>query len=188
MSKSQLEARTYGVGELITQRKLLAVPSHQRSYAWEVEEVEQFLTDIKNAVELDANDYFVGLVVLQGPRARTWEILDGQQRLATSTMVYSAIRNWLSERNLDQDARQIEDEFIGVRQLGGEFSPRLQMNVDNRPEFNTYVVAKAPIEEAKRRLRDYRRGSSNHRLIEAAVNRNCIIVTAPSAMTICRYR
>lgn len=168
-NKSQLEARTYGIGELITQRKLFAVPGHQRSYAWGVEEVDQFLTDVANAIDQQSQDYFVGLIVLRGPLQRTWEILDGQQRLATTTMVYSSIRNWLSERSLDQDAKQIETEFIGVRQLGGRFSPRLQMNVDNRGDFDKYVVDKAPLEEMQRRHRELKRGSSNARLLEAAI-------------------
>lgn len=169
MSKSQLEARIYGLGELITQRKLFAVPSHQRSYAWEIEEVEQFLTDIDYAIQTDASDYFVGLVVLQGPKVRTWEILDGQQRLTTSSMVYAAIRNWLSERGMDQDANQIENEFVGVRQLGGEFTPRLRMNIENRQDFESYVVRKIPLPDAKLRLRELKKGSSNYRLIEAAI-------------------
>lgn len=166
MARSQLDARTFGIGELITQRKLFAVPPHQRSYAWGAEQVEQFLDDIQRAIQDGAQDYFIGLVVLQGSSTGTWEILDGQQRLATTTMIYSGIRNWLSERNLDPDANQIEGEYIGVRQLGGKFSPRLRMNVDNREDFDTYIVRKVPFDQVRQRQRGLRRASSNAKLLE----------------------
>jgi uncharacterized protein with ParB-like and HNH nuclease domain len=94
MNKSQLDASTFGVGELITQRKLFAVPEHQRNFSWETEQVEQFVTDIEHALRENAPDYFIGLIVLQGPLDGVWTILDGQQRLATTTMIYSASRKW----------------------------------------------------------------------------------------------
>lgn len=112
MNKSQLDANTYGVGELITQRKLFAVPEHQRSYSWTTEQVDQLLTDVSDAFTKDAAEYFIGLIVLRGPIEGTWQILDGQQRLATTTMVYSAIREWLRARGLNDDARQIETESL----------------------------------------------------------------------------
>src|SRR5262249_18387192 len=131
MNKSQLDANTFGVGELITQRKLFAVPQHQRNFSWGSEEVEQYLSDISNALTSKAPDYFIGLIVLQGHIGNAWQILDGQQRLATTIMAYSAIREWLRSRDYSDDASQIEKEFIGVRQLGGEYMPRLQLNKDN---------------------------------------------------------
>jgi len=99
MKTSQLEASTYGIGQLITQRKQFAVPEHQRSFAWTTEEVGDYLTDISQALAKDAADYFIGLIVLLGPVETVWQILDGQQRLATATMLYAAIREWLQARN-----------------------------------------------------------------------------------------
>src|SRR4051812_18239930 len=92
-----MEAHTQGIGELIEHRRLFRVPDHQRDYAWSAEDdVEQFLDDITRALLEGAPDYFLGLIVLVNPREdRVCEILDGQQRLATATMMYAAIRDWL---------------------------------------------------------------------------------------------
>lgn len=169
MEKSYLEANTYGVGQLITQRKLLRVPEHQRDFAWEKEDVESFFRDITSALNRDDPDYFIGLIVLLGPHEGTWQILDGQQRLATTIMIYSAIRNWLASRNYDDDSNQIENEFIGVRHLGGKYSSRLTMNESNRDTFVELVVQKSPDEEIRKRIIGLPKFSSNLMLTEAVL-------------------
>jgi hypothetical protein len=168
MKASQLEANIYGLGQLIAQRKMFAVPEHQRSFAWTTEEVEEFLTDVSVALAKDSPDYFIGLIVLLGPVNTVWQILDGQQRLATATMLYAAIREWLQARSHEADAKQIQDEFIAVRQLGGKLVPRLQLNVENREVFKRNVVAANAIEAIQQSLKEEPRHSSNYRLLEAA--------------------
>jgi len=169
LQKSQLRANIYGIGQLITQRKLFAVPEHQRSFSWTTEEIEQFLSDISNAIERKANDYFVGLVVMQGLKSNAWTVLDGQQRLATTTMIYAAMRSWLLQNDLEQDAKQIESEYIGVRQLGGKYSSRLKLNTENREIFDTCVVGHKDITELKAIRNDLKKKSSNWRLVDGAI-------------------
>jgi hypothetical protein len=168
MESSYLESKTFGIGQLITQRKLFKVPEHQRNFSWELSNVSQFFEDVARAIEDKDPDYFVGLIVLMGPREGTWLILDGQQRLATVTMLYSAIRYWLGNREqYMNDAQQIESEFIGVRQLGGNYFPRLTLNVENQSTFLHMVVERFPSEELQKRLKEAPKGSSNRALIEA---------------------
>jgi uncharacterized protein with ParB-like and HNH nuclease domain len=169
MLKSELDAKTFGVGELITQRKLFVVPEHQRNFSWSVEEIEQYIGDVAEAFGRGASDYFIGLIVLQGPIEGAWHILDGQQRLATTTMLYSAIREWLSGRKLEADARQIETEFIGVRRLGGNYNPRLRLNTDNREIFEKFVTSTVATDDLRKQLPRTPRRSSNHRLLEGAL-------------------
>jgi len=169
MEQSYLEANTYGVGQLITQRKLLRVPEHQRDFAWEEEDVESFFRDITSALNRNDPDYFIGLIVLLGPHEGTWQILDGQQRLATTIMIYSAIRNWLASRDYDADSTQIENEFIGVRHLGGKYSSRLTMNESNRDTFLELVVQKSPDDEIRSRMIGLSKFSSNLMLMQAAL-------------------
>jgi len=169
MESSYLDSKTFGIGQLITQRKLFKVPEHQRNFSWELSNVNQFFEDVTKAMEDKDPDYFVGLIVLMGPREGVWHILDGQQRLATVTMLYSAIRYWLGNREqYKTDAQQIESEFIGVRQLGGNYYPRLTLNVENQNAFLEMVVQRFPTEELQKRLKEAAKGSSNRALIEAA--------------------
>lgn len=169
MKTSQLDANTYGVGQLITQRKQFAVPEHQRSFAWTTEEVGDYLTDISDALAKDAPDYFIGLIVLLGPLETVWQILDGQQRLATTTMLYAAIREWLDAHNHKADAKQTQDEFIAVRQLGGTLVPRVKLNIENRKIFNDYVVGSNTEDAIRQELSRHPKHSSNYRLLEASL-------------------
>ncbi|EEF59977.1 DUF262 domain-containing protein [Pedosphaera parvula] len=168
MLKSRLEANTYGIGALITQRKLFCVPEHQRNFAWTTEEVERYLEDVQQAVERSEEEYFIGLVVLMGPLDNVWQVLDGQQRLATTTMIYAAIREWLLAREFKEDADQIESEFMGVRQLGGKYTPRLRLNSENRQIFEEFVIKPVSNSEIQKELKTWPKRSSNHDLLEAS--------------------
>jgi uncharacterized protein with ParB-like and HNH nuclease domain len=167
MQQSQIAAKIYGIGELITQRKHFTVPEHQRNFSWRIDEVEQYLSDLDKAFAKDAPDYFIGLIVFQGLIDNSWLVLDGQQRLATTTMIFSAIREWLLSRNYKDDANQIEKEFIGVRQLGGLYTPRLKLNNDNQQIFNQFIVDSSPISDISQELKKWTRNSTNRLLLEA---------------------
>ena len=129
MNTSFMEADTQGIGEFIQHRRFFRVPDHQRDFAWTDEEVEQFINDVIGALQGSAEDYFLGLVVVVEPEDDdVWEILDGQQRLATTTMVYAAIREWLHSSGFEEDAIKLQDDFIGSRELGEtEAVPRLTL-------------------------------------------------------------
>jgi hypothetical protein len=168
----QMQAQTQGIGQLIAHRQLLRVPDHQRDYAWRADdEVEQFLDDVIRELRAE-QDYFLGLIVLLSPREdNTWEILDGQQRLATTTMIYAAIREWLHASGLAEDAHTVQNDYIGVRTLGqARDRPRLTLNINDREAFQTLVVYR----EANEQMLQSRRAaagrhSSQRRLIDAVL-------------------
>lgn len=137
-----MKADTQGIGEFIQHRRFFRVPDHQRDFAWTDEEVEQFIDDVISALQSGAEDYFLGLVVVVEPTGDdVWEILDGQQRLATTTMVYAAIREWLHSAGFENDGFKLQEDFIGARELGGaEIFPRLTLNINNRAAFRGFVV------------------------------------------------
>lgn len=169
MYSSQLRATIYGIGQLITQRRLFSVPHHQRSFSWSTEEVEQFLSDISNAVERGANDYFIGLIVMQGLTDNSWVILDGQQRLTTATMIYAAMRHWLITNRFEQDADQLSNEYIGVRKLGSTYTSRLRLNTENKEVFDRYIVEDRPTNDLLTQRDSYKKKSSNWLLLDAAI-------------------
>ena len=165
-----LQATTQGIGEFIQHRLFLHVPRHQRDFAWSDDEVEQFLDDIIAAQQSSAPDYFLGLVVVVDVEDRQgWEILDGQQRLATTTMVYAAIRDWLHSAGFHEDAIQLQNSHIGHRQLGEEDGkPRLTLNVTNQTAFRECVIKGKNDQQLKEEYKSAQRYSS-HRLLIGAV-------------------
>jgi uncharacterized protein with ParB-like and HNH nuclease domain len=74
------------------------VPSYQRDYSWTEEEIDQLWADLVVAFESRTN-YFVGTLVLNsepGGAAKEdghFDIVDGQQRLSTLSIIFCIIRN-----------------------------------------------------------------------------------------------
>lgn len=172
MPDSYMDARTQGIGELIEQRQLFRVPDHQRDFAWaHDDEVATFLDDVERALRDGAPEYFLGLIVLVKPReGGLWEVLDGQQRLATTTMVYAGIREWLHAAGLSSEGIKVQDRFIGMSALGErEDRARLTLNVNDRKAFHDLVVNRCNDDTLRLRRDAAGRNSSVRRLIEAAL-------------------
>ncbi len=149
MENTVFNASTYGIGQFLAQKKRLEVPLHQRNYSWGSSEVNQFLEDIFIAVDENYSSYFLGSVVITQPNEGNWGILDGQQRLTTASIVYSAIRWILKNSGNEIDAEQIEREFLGVRNFGGEYSARLLLNSENRIVYSAIVVDECTDDDLK---------------------------------------
>ena len=167
-----MESHTRGIGDLIQQKRSLQVPDHQRDFAWRHdEEVEQFFGDVVQAIESGADDYFLGLIVLVRPDGDGQSsILDGQQRLATTTMIYSAIRTWLNARGMTADINTIQSDYIGVRALGqADHRPRLTLNINNRDSFQVLVVNECADSDLATRLAAADRHSSERKLIAGII-------------------
>lgn len=124
MSNGITEAPAAGIGKLIMDNRF-AVPNHQRDYSWTDDEVRQLFDDIETALEKDSSVYFLGLMVfLNAPRGQLI-VLDGQQRLATAVIVFSAIRAWfLQYTEYQPDAAKIQEWFIGRSELGAKLLSR----------------------------------------------------------------
>src|SRR5829696_5223939 len=94
-----------GIGKLLQQGRLL-VPPNQRSYAWREKHVRYLLQDLNEAVyKGDGAAYFLGTIVLIQKSTETPAIVDGQQRLATTTILLARIRDELLNLNREQSGR-----------------------------------------------------------------------------------
>jgi len=85
------------------------VPKYQREYAWRREEVEELLNDLLENQE----GYFLGTMLCVNKTTDTLEenileIIDGQQRLTTISLLYAAIYKRYSEMDKDDDEFKAE--------------------------------------------------------------------------------
>jgi uncharacterized protein with ParB-like and HNH nuclease domain len=173
MAKQQMVSETRGIGQLLNERRYFEVPPHQRDFAWPLGSVEQYLEDIVGAMTESDSDYFLGLIVLvdtEDAASKRYEILDGQQRLATTTMIYAAIRQWLRDNGLDNEAAKIQNDFIGISEIGeDEDEPRIVLNINNRKLFQEIVVNPCADKILETKLSGEGRHTSTRKLIEAAL-------------------
>ncbi|MBM3498440.1 MAG: DUF262 domain-containing protein [Armatimonadetes bacterium] len=71
----------------------LHVPLNQREYSWEEEHVRELFDDLDHAMEAGQASYFLGTIVFTTGDGGITEVSDGQQRLATTTILLAAIRD-----------------------------------------------------------------------------------------------
>ena len=128
-----IQASEKPLGKVFSDEYRFEVPRYQRPYAWEEEQVDELLDDLLAAMERDPDaPYFLGSIVLikdENPRS---QIVDGQQRLTTLTMLMCVLRDLASpesKSNFDHIIVQkgkpilgIEDEYrVTLRELDRDF-------------------------------------------------------------------
>lgn len=86
-----------------------AVPQFQREYAWEAEDVEEFWTDLRRGLEDES--YFLGLVILTGT-GKQKDVVDGQQRLLTLTLLASALYHEAIAADRRALAERLQSTFL----------------------------------------------------------------------------
>lgn len=93
--------------------RYFSVPRYQRSYAWAADEVSDFWNDMQVSIA-DGGDYFLGNIVLTAVEEgdASHQIIDGQQRIATTTILNAAIRDVYSEEGDAEAAAAIQQEMI----------------------------------------------------------------------------
>jgi Protein of unknown function DUF262/Protein of unknown function (DUF1524) len=130
--KGSIEYAHHGIGEAL-KRSTYAVPVNQRNYAWEEPEITALLSDFTNAINVGRPAYFLGTIVLTRSGEKSPSIADGQQRLATITILLAAIRDWFFLEGEEEDSTSIETDFLRKfdRDVRG-YTPTLTLNsVDN---------------------------------------------------------
>lgn len=169
MAASRYQFENRGIGSLLREGRL-SVPPNQRSYAWEDRHVQNLLQDLNEAITNDDEEYFLGTVVLIGPPKAVPSVGDGQQRLATVTILISRIRDRLFQLKRDAGAREIDNQFLrNVDMETEEKVPRLSLNLEDNDYFNNNILS-SPVDEefnAEARQRDAVR-PSNKRLCRAS--------------------
>lgn len=141
-ASSETALELSGVGAQL-QNYRTAVPPNQRSFKWTTEHVEELLGDIEEAMSDDADEHFVGTMVMKdGDPAHA--VLDGQQRLATISLLVSALANGLEELGEEKRADGIRRDYLVRYDVDAdEDLPRLRLNAEDDPFFRACIAGTA---------------------------------------------
>ncbi|MBL8531210.1 MAG: DUF262 domain-containing protein [Hyphomonadaceae bacterium] len=93
-----LSSQVMNVAAVLTRKAGLKVPRYQRPYTWGEREVRELIQDLHRAFTRRATFYFIGTIVLVKNNRGQLEVSDGQQRLATLTMIIAYVRDRLPGR------------------------------------------------------------------------------------------
>jgi hypothetical protein len=143
--KPQIVPSQVGISAILKNYRL-KVPPHQREYRWTTKHVERLFEDIQQAQNTDQPQYFLGTIVTIPDEDGTLEIVDGQQRLATITILLSAFRQYLEpiEKKLSDSLGAFLAEYDRKQKSD---IPKLTLNLLDNEFFRRMLEAKPPYAE-----------------------------------------
>lgn len=156
----QIGFEQLGIGGVIRKYRL-AVPLHQREYSWTDKEVTALFHDINKAISDVQPVYFLGSIVTIPKEGTALEVVDGQQRLATTAILLAAIRDYLKPSVSDSlIVTDIEAGFLTtVDRKARDTVSKLTLNSSDHNYFQNRIL-KADI--------DFKDSAVSHRLINEA--------------------
>lgn len=158
-----IQAPYIGIATVLTRYERLFVPKNQREYAWQEKHVTELFTDLKKA--MPAGSYFLGTIVLTTSRGKQYEIADGQQRLATVSILVSAIRDYFEEHGQPLLVQDLNHYLYTVDTHANQEVPRLTLNVQDRGFFAQRIL---PSKIQKSAVRAIEPEKPSHHLIAQA--------------------
>jgi Protein of unknown function DUF262/Protein of unknown function (DUF1524) len=140
----------------------LIVPLNQRPYAWQDDDVEKLFQDLAKAVETKPI-YFLGTVMFTQGGTDT-EVADGQQRLATISILIAAIRDYLVELGDLKGAIAYQSDFlIKYDPPTGLYKTKLRLNAQDNQFFHDSILL-----PAAERKKDSKGPYTSHTLMSEA--------------------
>ena len=139
---SSIDFRHVGLGALLSEGRL-RVPINQREYSWEDYHARALCSDFSDAIRNGKDSYFLGTVVLTSLENGALEVVDGQQRLATTTMLLAAIRDIFSARSETRLVTSIENDYLfRIDPDTEQETPKLTLNLKDNAFFIEYILRK----------------------------------------------
>lgn len=116
---SEIKASQQNLNHVFSNAYFFEIPTYQRPYSWETEQVGELLDDLLNAMERnDQEPYFLGSIVLiKDEMDSNSEVIDGQQRLTTLSMLFCVLRDLAKgdiQGALDARIREAGDSLLGT--------------------------------------------------------------------------
>lgn len=141
MAKSEINFEQKGIGAILSHNRLV-VPLNQREYSWERDHAQELFQDFSNALTKNEGSYFLGTIVLTKAGGEHPEVSDGQQRLATTSILIAAIRDYFFQQNDFIRANAIADKYLRTIDLKTtDTVPKLRLNVDDQEFFRKLIIS-----------------------------------------------
>ncbi|MGL2576155.1 DUF262 domain-containing protein [Helicobacter pylori] len=115
---AKIESDDLNLRDILKDELYYQIPIYQRPYQWTEENCEKLLDDLFFNYEDDReSDYFCGSLVLilisEDPKkAKTYDIVDGQQRLSTFILLAKVLATLYSERLTEESKDYLQESLI----------------------------------------------------------------------------
>lgn len=165
-----LDTETVTLNDILSNGKRYQVPDFQRDYSWQEEHWDDLWADIL-MVRDDKNPvHYMGAIVLQDFGSKRFGLIDGQQRLATLSLVALAVISRLGDLvrdGIDVSENQerllrLTEQYIGEKDaVSLRYSNKIKLNENNESFYSSYLV------QSREPLNLHRATNSNNLLFKA---------------------
>lgn len=153
-----MKANAQPLSETLFANTQFIVPFFQRSYSWDRPNWERLATDIQNLEKQEpTKKHFLGPLVcalLSATPGTTpqYQLIDGQQRLTTLSLILLAIRDVARENKDNELAAEIQETYLIHRFKKGLDRFKLIPRTGDRELFCGLIEEKAPKSNESSRL------------------------------------
>lgn len=135
----RISGAEYALAKIFSSDFDFIIPSYQRPYAWTVDQTSELFDDLLAFSQMDGEEgYFLGSIVLiKAEDVAFSEVIDGQQRLTTLTILLAAAACAHGGENKEDTKPYIIEP--GKKMEGISAKPRLSLRERDRTFFAKYV-------------------------------------------------
>lgn len=157
-----LNTDTEDLKELLSNGKSYSVPPYQRDYSWKQEHWEDLWEDLMNA-ETNGEDHYMGSLVVESGERKLFRIIDGQQRMATLSILILACVDYLYALGAEgvetianqERASLLESSYLGSKDPTSlRITPKLKLNANDDDFFQLNIAQRKKPQGGVRGLRD----------------------------------
>lgn len=114
---AKIESKDSHLRDILKDELYYQIPIYQRPYQWTEENCEKLLDDLFFNYEDDReSDYFCGSLVLiaisEDSKAKTYDVVDGQQRLSTFILLAKVLATLFLERLTEESKDYLQESLI----------------------------------------------------------------------------
>ncbi|WP_120901449.1 DUF262 domain-containing protein [Helicobacter pylori] len=131
---AKIESKDSYLQDILKDKLYYQIPIYQRPYQWTEENCEKLLDDLFFDYEYDReSDYFCGSLVLiaisEDSKVKTYDVVDGQQRLSTFILLAKVLATLYSER-LDPENQEFLQASWSDRHENKKKKKKKRLNFD----------------------------------------------------------
>ena len=102
-----MEAKECKIKDILTtEDRKYVIPAYQRPSSWSQDHAEQLIADIYQSFQSDEKEYFIGSMICISKDKNVYEVVDGQQRITTLTLILSQLMNLVENQGVSNNLRQ----------------------------------------------------------------------------------
>lgn len=142
--------------QLVGLERVMVIPTFQRGYEWEREQIDDFWESVQNSVDGDMPFFGPMVTLTTTGEPHQVDVIDGQQRLTTVILTLSLLRDWIANQPSPLLAKGTEHQqnvgtavraelfFLNSDGVPDSTQPRFRAAERIRTVFNERVILDPP--------------------------------------------